>query len=253
MTRTVYRLGWLVDSWYNVKNKEAWLKVHFYKKSEIQKHLVLLPDGYYSSAKRIIKAIDGKKHRTELKNKFDMNFNEINHKINMKMKKDCQVIISPLLQSMLGFRQAIFPAGEYVSDWVADVKKGLNYLYVYCPLVEPRMVGDAQVPLLKIVPVAGRDGEIITRVFDPIQYCPLLQRRFQTVEIDIRDDTGSLVPVERGRVVVTLHCRKRKEFSLDTKAYHDYYIHQAGKGYPVFAGRRYQRGYGLKQYLWRTL
>jgi hypothetical protein len=33
---------------------------------------------------------------------------------------------------MLGFRQAIFPAGEFVSDWVADVKKGLNSLYVYC-------------------------------------------------------------------------------------------------------------------------
>jgi hypothetical protein len=31
----------------------------------------------------------------------------------------------------------------------------------------------------------------------------------------------------------------------DTKAYHDYYIHQAGKGYSVFAGRRYQRGHGL--------
>ena len=31
----------------------------------------------------------------------------------------------------------------------------------------------------------------------------------------------------------------------DTKAYHDYYIHQAGKGYPMFAGRRYQRGHGL--------
>ena len=31
----------------------------------------------------------------------------------------------------------------------------------------------------------------------------------------------------------------------DTKAYHDYYIHQAGKGYPVFAGRRYQRGHGF--------
>jgi hypothetical protein len=45
-------------------------------------------------------------------------------------------------------------------------------------LVEPRMVGDAQVSLLRIVPVEGRDGEMITRVFDPIQYCPLLQRRF---------------------------------------------------------------------------
>jgi hypothetical protein len=81
---------------------------------------------------------------------------------------------------------------------------------LYCPLVESRMVGDAQVPLLRIVPVEGRDGEMITRVFDPIQYCPLLQNRFQTVEIDLRDDTGSIVPFERGRVVVTLHCRKRK-------------------------------------------
>ena len=79
-------------SWYNVKNNEVWLKVHFYKESELQKRLVLLPDGYYSSAKRIIKAIEGKKHRTELKNKFDMGFSEINHKINMKVKKDCQVL-----------------------------------------------------------------------------------------------------------------------------------------------------------------
>ena len=103
----------------------------------------------------------------------------------------------------------------YVSDWVADVKKVLNSLYVYCPLVEPRMVGDARVPLLRIVPVEGRNGEMITRVFDPIQYCPLLQRRIQTVEIDIRDTTGAMVPFEKGRVVVSLHCRKRKKFSLE--------------------------------------
>jgi hypothetical protein len=30
-----------------------------------------------------------------------------------------------------------------------------------------------------------------------------------------------------------------------TSPTYDYYIHQAGKGYPVFAGRRYQRGHGL--------
>jgi hypothetical protein len=53
------------------------------------------------------------------------------------------------------------------------------------------MVGDAQVPLLRIVPVEGRDGEMITRVFDPIQYCPLLQRRFQTVENATQSETYS--------------------------------------------------------------
>jgi hypothetical protein len=109
------------------------LKVHFYKESELQKQLVLLPDGYYNSAKSIIKAIEGKKHKTEIKHKFDLRFSEINHQIDMKVKKDCQVIISPLLQSMLGFKQAIFPAGEYVSDWVAAVN-GVWSL----ALVEPR-------------------------------------------------------------------------------------------------------------------
>ena len=98
---------------------------------------------------------------------------------------------------------------------MSDVTRRVNYLYVYYPLVEPRMVGDAQVPLLRIVPVAGRDGEMVTRVFDPVQYCPLAQRRFQDIQIDIRDDTEKVVPFERGRVVVTLHCRKRKESYLE--------------------------------------
>ena len=74
------------------------------------------------------------------------------------------------------------------------------------------MVGNAQVPLLKIVPIEGRYAEMVTRVFDPVQYCPLVLRRFQTVEIDIRDDTGVKIPFERGRVVVTLHCGKRKKY-----------------------------------------
>ena len=76
------------------------------------------------------------------------------------------------------------------------------------------MVGDAQVPLLRIVPVAGKDGEMMTRAFDYMQYCPLVLGRFQTVEIDIRDDTVQ-IPFERGRVVVSLHCRKRKESYLE--------------------------------------
>ena len=113
------------------------------------------------------------------------------------------MIISPLLKSFLGFDKLNFPPGDYKAP------------YVYCPLVEPRTLGDAQVPVLRIVPVAGRDGEMMTRAFDHIQYCPLVLSRFQTVEIYIRDDTGVKIPFERGRVVMTLHCRKRKESYLE--------------------------------------
>ena len=66
--------------------------------------------------------------------------NEIDHKIGIAVKKDCQVTISPLLQRMLGFKRAIFQQGDHVADWVADVTRGVNSLYAYCPLVEPRMV-----------------------------------------------------------------------------------------------------------------
>ena len=97
---------------------------------------------------------------------------------------------------MLGFKRTIFPQGDHVADWVADISRELHSLYVYCPLVEPRMVGDAQVQLLRIVPVEGRDTEMVTRVFDPVQNCPLVLRRFQTVEIDIRDDTRVKIPFE---------------------------------------------------------
>ena len=90
--------------------------------------------------------------------------NEIGHKIGIAVKKDCQVTISPLLQHMLGVKRVIFPRGDHVADWVADVTRGLKSLYVYCPLVEPRMVGDVQLPMLRIVPVEGRDAEMMTRV-----------------------------------------------------------------------------------------
>ena len=92
------------------------------------------------------------------------------------------------------------------------------------------------------------------RVFDPVQYCPLVLRRVQTVEIYIRDDTGVKIQFERGCVVVTHHCKRRKELYLEwskqpnhcqAKEYHDYNLHQAGRGYPVYDRTRYQRGHGL--------
>jgi hypothetical protein len=53
--------------------------------------------------------IEGKKHMKELKNKFDMGFNEINHKIDMKVNKDYQIIISPLLQIQVRIQTSYIP------------------------------------------------------------------------------------------------------------------------------------------------
>ena len=83
--------------------------------SQLQRHTFELTAGYYPSSKRILKAIEGKKHSTPR-----------DHKIGIAVKKDCQVTISPLLQHILGFKRAIFPQGDHIADWVADVTRGVN-------------------------------------------------------------------------------------------------------------------------------
>ena len=92
-------------------------------------------------------------HQKGMKKGFSLGMSEVDHKATLWVRDLSQVIISPLLKSFMGFDKLNFPPGDYKAPYVADVTRGVNYLYVYCPLVEPRMVGDAQVPLLRIVPV----------------------------------------------------------------------------------------------------
>ena len=63
--------------------------------------------------------------------------------------------------------------------------------------------------LLRIVPITGRHGEMVTTRFDHVQDIPVMSREFGTIETEIRDDTGRPVPFERGKVTVTLHFRRR--------------------------------------------
>jgi hypothetical protein len=39
--------------------------------------------------------------------------------------------------------------------------------------------------------------------------------------------------------------RMKQRHIPDARAYHEYYLNQAGRGYPVYVGKRYQRGHGL--------
>jgi hypothetical protein len=92
-----------------------------------------------------------------------------------------------------------------------DLEQGLYMLCVYCNILEEQIVGDTMVPLLKIVAVEGRHGQNITREYINPQYVPVFMTHFSELEIDIRDDAGARVPFERGRVLATLHFRRKSE------------------------------------------
>ena len=77
-----------------------------------------------------------------------------------------------------------------------DPNRGFNSLYVYCDAAESIPVGDIKAPLLRVVDAAGHFCDLIHRLYTTPQYVPVSKKEFNTLEIDIRDDTGRPVPLE---------------------------------------------------------
>ena len=79
-----------------------------------------------------------------------------------------------------------------------------DLLFMYCDVLEPSVVRDSWVSLLKIVPVEGKHGELVTRIFENVHFIRVQWKNYQTGEIYIRDRTGKQVEFEHGTVYVTL-------------------------------------------------
>ena len=54
-------------SWYNVRKNEAWI---LFTDIQHEKHVLVLPEGYYASPKRIVKALEAMKHQKGMKKGF---------------------------------------------------------------------------------------------------------------------------------------------------------------------------------------
>ena len=98
----------------------------------------------------------------------------------------------------------------YTDDRVVGLQRGFYSLFVYCDIVEDVAVGDVIAPLLRILNIDGKDDRMVSRIYQTVQYVSVQRRQFETIEIDIKDDTGRRVPFQRGKVIVTLHFRISK-------------------------------------------
>ena len=188
--------------WHNVRNSRMAVE---YGESV---HNVFLADGYYDSPETLIKTLNGEKP-----GRVQFSYNSVTQKVCAHMKNETKFTLYGDLIDILGFGKSVTTdeSGSIAlpANSIVDLRRGFESLYVYSSLVEPRIVGDKIVPLLRIVPITGRNGEMVTTRFDHVQYTPIMHREFGTVETEIRDDVGRPVPFERGKVTVTLHFRRR--------------------------------------------
>ena len=133
-------------------------------------------------------------------------YDPVTQKVCVHMKGDTTFALYRDLPDVLGFgRGDRVVIRTYIrkaltqGNSIVDLRRGFESLYVYSSIVEPRIVGDKIAPLLRIVTITGRHGEMVAARFDHVQYMPVLSRVFEAVEIEIRDDTGRPVSVRRMR------------------------------------------------------
>ena len=104
-----------------------------------------------------------------------------------------------------------------VNDFPVDLISGISLILVYTDLIEYQNTGDVKAPVLRIIDSGKRveSGKVVTtqnletRSFFDLQYKKLLVQNIQTISIQLRTETGILVPFcGKGQVVLTLKFKK---------------------------------------------
>ncbi len=131
------------------------------------------------------------------------------------------VVRTMAVGSILGFSEALrrilnvkykfyWGEKEIISEGPMNLNRDHEAVYVYCDLVEERTVGDVMVPLLRTIPIVGKEEVVIHQIYEKPHFVRLSKRSFETVEILLSRDTGKELSFNQGKCVVTLEFRRRK-------------------------------------------
>ena len=117
------------------------------------------------------------------------------------------------LQKCLGLEKQNY---DYVKDKVYEgtrkpkVEDTYNNMLIYCSIVNPIIVGDEHVPLLKSVWFEKFEPDEVANItVENAMYLPISTSCINNIEINIRDDAGKFIKFAKGaKTSLTLHFRK---------------------------------------------
>ncbi|GFX78919.1 uncharacterized protein TNCV_3912081 [Trichonephila clavipes] len=145
----------------------------------------------------------------DFKNKIEFHYHPVVKRVNIKTKGHAKIYLAAGVSELLGGFEPGEIKGKVESPYIADPNASFPFIYVYCDLVEPQIVGDIQSPLLKVVKVEGKD-EVVNSHYTRPHYVPVIRQHFQPIELNLRLHSGDLVLFERGRVIAVIHFRMRQ-------------------------------------------
>ena len=138
-----------------------------------------------------------------------LNLNKFTNRVNFSIPEGVTARVSPEFAEVLGFTPYQLLEGEGVARYTHDIHRGVNLVYVYCNVVDSQIVGDVYAPLLRTVAVKGGYGDVISEIFDRPHYVNVNTDEVSMIEINIKDDTGTDLSFQFGKVLCKLHFRQK--------------------------------------------
>lgn len=182
---------------------------------------VAIKSGVYRNIEALLKEISDS---SPFKGHLSFNLDVGGHVSVQKIceKKICsydehRFCFSSVLCKIMGFETShlnytVMPKHACRSQHPASLSNALpSAFFIYTDLCETHVTGDVQTPLLRVVPTNLDNysyGSMRLQSFSAPKYVSLLKPNFETIEIDIRDDTGEHIPFDHGTLTVTLHFKR---------------------------------------------
>ena len=145
-------------SWYNLRN----LSNHIYRDSGGQGYFStsVVLHGYYPTIREFVAAVN-KTLKTDTNGDAWLTHNQLTRKMMVHVKNKAKLVFTGRLASMIGFdKKEVLITNNTEAALPVDLEAGFHAMYLYTDIVEPQLVGDSKVSLLKVIRCAGSLGKM---------------------------------------------------------------------------------------------
>jgi len=121
------------------------------------------------------------------------------------------------LHRILGSKQSVIEDSKFIADYVPQLNRGIDHMYVYASCCATTRVGDVKVPLLRNIfiednqfqPFENPYGKTKNFIIRNPMYLPIASTSINSIEVNIRDDSGRLISFDEGaKTSLTLHFKR---------------------------------------------
>ena len=135
-------------------------------------------------------------------------------KVEIHFKSNClRVAFTESLANTLGFPTSLkVESNKIIGMKKATILRPFDKLFIYVSITEPILVGGVYAPLIRMInvkPLLGGGENTLHIDVRNLMYIPMSTWSINSVEVQIRDDSGRLIPFTYGsKSSLTLHVKK---------------------------------------------